>query len=98
MYKEECTEFLKSLGLEGWGDQKLEVWTTFFFNPPKRSKFDYPASVGDCDNLVKLVWDCCTDAGLWDDDRQIIRSHEEKHFTDGQARTEITIEPIQDEL
>jgi crossover junction endodeoxyribonuclease RusA len=37
----------------------------------------------DLDNLNKAVWDALTDAGIWDDDKQVCDSGEKKVFVDG---------------
>jgi len=36
----------------------------------------------DLDNLNKAVWDALTDAGIWDDDKQVWDSHETKIWID----------------
>jgi Holliday junction resolvase RusA-like endonuclease len=36
----------------------------------------------DLDNLNKAVWDALTDAGIWDDDKQVCDSRETKVFVD----------------
>jgi Holliday junction resolvase RusA-like endonuclease len=38
----------------------------------------------DLDNLNKAVWDALTDAGIWDDDKQVCESHEKKTWIGGE--------------
>jgi Holliday junction resolvase RusA-like endonuclease len=37
----------------------------------------------DLDNLNKAVWDALTDAGIWDDDKQVCLSSERKTWVGG---------------
>jgi Holliday junction resolvase RusA-like endonuclease len=61
---------LKERG-SGWDtDKKYEVRLSFFFNPPKKPKNDYPR--GDLDKLCRAVLDALT-THAWDDDNQVIR-------------------------
>ncbi len=55
----------------GFDDWPVLVAMRFLVPVSKRWAGEPP--VGDLDNLAKLVLDACTAAGLWHDDRQVVR-------------------------
>ena len=44
-----------------------------YFTPKKKERGRWKITRPDCDNLVKLLIDCMTKLGFWDDDAQISR-------------------------
>ncbi len=75
-----------------FGKAPVRFRAVYFFPRPKshldkngfarRSKLD-AIPRRDLDNLNKGVWDALTDAGIWDDDKQVWDSHETKIWVDG---------------
>jgi Holliday junction resolvase RusA-like endonuclease len=54
-------------------DNKFKIEIEFICKKPKTSTYDYPAAVGDIDNLTKAVLDAITSSGIiWLDDRQVV--------------------------
>lgn len=56
----------------------------------------YHTKKPDADNLAKAVMDALTDAGLWEDDDQVIRLLVEKHYTSDEHPKEgcvVTLHP-----
>ena len=53
----------------------------FWYNTPDKKKKGRPkVSRPDCDNVAKLLIDCMTKLGFWEDDSQIYRLHITKHW------------------
>jgi Holliday junction resolvase RusA-like endonuclease len=48
----------------------------------KHAEAPMRACYGDADNLLKSTWDACTDAGLWNDDAQIVEWEGSRMFAD----------------
>lgn len=72
---------------EGWattaGPVRLEV--IFYLDRPStvsQTKRPFPIKPPDIDKLVRAVCDALTDAGVWEDDGQIVQLCAEKHYND----------------
>lgn len=72
-----------------FGNAPILFRAVYMFPRPKTHLDRYglakPAFFGvipprDLDNLNKAVWDALTDAGIWDDDKQVCGSCEEKSW------------------
>jgi Holliday junction resolvase RusA-like endonuclease len=70
-----------------FGKSAIRFRATYVFPRPKthldKDGWVKPAFVDaipprDLDNLNKAVWDALTDAGIWDDDKQVCKSTESK--------------------
>jgi Holliday junction resolvase RusA-like endonuclease len=70
-----------------FGKSAIRFRATYVFPRPKthldKDGWTKPAFVDaipprDLDNLNKAVWDALTDAGIWDDDKQVCLSSERK--------------------
>lgn len=69
---------------------RLQVYIGFFVKKPKGTKLETPR--GDIDNYLKLVLDCCTTGGVWEDDTQVRCVHAFKTWASGrQGRTYLYI-------
>jgi Holliday junction resolvase RusA-like endonuclease len=65
------------------GPVELEV--TFFLERPatvKRSARPYPVKPPDIDKMVRAIGDSLTDAGVWEDDSQVVRVIASKFYDD----------------
>lgn len=78
-------------------DGPLHLDITFYFSYPKMSKkkreellHNYHVYVPDLSNLIKLIEDVGTEAGLYKDDRLISKITSKKEYADT-ARVEFTI-------
>ena len=62
----------------------IELVTKWCFAPHNRSQHsgDYRISKPDTDNLQKLLKDCMTQVGFWEDDAQVCRELTEKFWSD----------------
>lgn len=61
-----------------------------YFTPTKKKRGTWKTSRPDCDNLVKLLIDCMTKLGFWEDDSQIARLRVSKRYAEGE-QAQITI-------
>ena len=52
-----------------------------------------PQTKPDCDNIAKIILDALN-GRAYDDDKQVTGLNVEKHYTDGAARVEVTLEEI----
>lgn len=70
--------------------QPVRVQVRFYFDPPKKHD-PYPAtrSCGDIDKLQRNVFDALVDAGVLQDDAQIVNVYAEKQYCSG--RTELHV-------
>ena len=75
-----------------FGEAALSFQSTYVFPRPKThlDRFGYVKAAHlnaipprDLDNLNKAVWDALTDAGIWDDDKQVCLSYEKKTWVGG---------------
>lgn len=55
------------------GPVKVDI--TFFLERPKQPKWPYPATTPDIDKLIRAVLDSVTQAGIWEDDCQVVELH-----------------------
>lgn len=61
----------------------------------KRKKGKWKTSKPDCDNLVKLLLDCMTRLGFWEDDSQISKLIVEKNYSmSGSAQIRICVREL----
>ena len=80
---------------DAFGEADVNVSITFTFNRPaghfgtgrnkaflKPSALPYPSShaIGDIDKLTRAILDALTDAGVWNDDSQVVRLLARKVF------------------
>ena len=80
---------------DGFGEAPVQVDITFTFARPKghfgtgrnagilnRSALPFPSShaIGDIDKLTRAILDALTDAGVWNDDSQVIQLVARKLF------------------
>lgn len=93
-------EALAVIAEERWekveGPVELEV--TFFLERPatiKQSARPYPIKPPDLDKLIRGISDSLTDAGVWQDDSQVVKVIAAKYYDDDhKPGAVITITPI----
>lgn len=77
--KGELITFLKPFRLKEPLKGPVELRVTWYF--PKDSKHkhgEWKITKPDTDNLEKLLKDCMTELGFWNDDAQVVSEHVEK--------------------
>ena len=57
----------------------------FFLEKPASNRKDRPSQKPDIDKLARAVLDACTDAGLWQDDAQVVIMSAEKSWAVGEG-------------
>jgi Holliday junction resolvase RusA-like endonuclease len=77
-YKDWKAEVAKHLTGFSVGDKAVEIKIACYLKKPKTSKLPFPRS--DVDNFAKSVMDAATEAGVWDDDRQVQSLHVHKDW------------------
>lgn len=85
-------EFRPDFPLEG----ALELHTTWLF-PKGKSHYhgEWRTTKPDTDNLQKLLKDCMTRCGFWNDDAQVVREIAEKCWTDDLAGIYIVVKTLE---
>ena len=68
-----------------------------YFIKDKKKKGKPKTSRPDCDNLVKLVLDCMTSLGYWNDDSQIVSLTVGKMFSTGAAFFSVAVKEVCDD-
>ena len=64
-------------------DGALELRTMWMFPKGKNHKHgEWRTTKPDTDNLQKLLKDCMTKCGYWNDDAQVVSEHVEKRWSD----------------
>lgn len=66
----------------------VQLYTSWYYKPPKsKSKLmgKLKTTAPDTDNLVKLLKDCMTQCGFWEDDAQVALERIEKRYMDGEG-------------
>ncbi len=67
----------------------------FFMTAPKKPARMEPSCKPDLDNLVKAVLDALNQAGIWNDDAQVVQIHALKTYGD-EPRTEVDVVELTD--
>ena len=75
---------------------RLVVCLYFDITKPKKLWGKYKTTRPDCDNYVKEIKDCMTEAGFWEDDAQVVDLHVIKRFAE-KATIFIQMEELSDE-
>lgn len=80
----------------------IAIEVTFYLERPATisvAKRPWPIKPPDIDKLLRSVLDSLTDAGVWDDDGQVVKITAWKVYADTRdPGCEITVSPISDEL
>lgn len=80
----------------------IAIEVTFYLERPATipvAKRPWPIKPPDLDKLLRGVLDGLTDAGVWDDDGQVVKITAWKVYADTRdPGCEITVSPISDEL
>lgn len=93
-YKKYQKEIIEALpGLDEPFDGELAIYIECVCKPILKSKFTTP--MGDVDNFSKGVMDSMTDAGWWEDDRQITSLLVTKRFPAPGEEPHINVELTQ---
>jgi len=94
---------------ETFGGDLVRVELTFYMprpqahyrgtgkNKPRELCHNAPKSCGtkpDVDNLIKSTLDAMTDAGLWDDDKQVVEIRAEKLYANDAPGCAVTVDAI----
>lgn len=66
------------LGLDEPLSGPLKLIVEVSVQKPRTSKLDHPSP--DIDNYLKAIMDAMTQAGVWHDDKQVVRVEAEKRF------------------
>jgi Holliday junction resolvase RusA-like endonuclease len=73
----------------------VELNVSWRFPLGKRHKhFEWRVTKPDTDNLEKLLKDCMTDVGFWNDDAQVVVEHVEKIWSNDPTGIEIEIKEL----
>ena len=72
------------------GPVKLVV-TWLFYKASRHKHMEYRTTKPDTDNLEKLLKDCMTELGYWEDDAQVCVEHVEKVWSDEPTGIDIEI-------
>lgn len=89
---------------KGWAKDTnpIAIEVTFYLERPATipvAKRPWPIKPPDLDKLLRGVLDGLTDAGVWDDDGQVVKITAWKVYADTRdPGCEITVSPISDEL
>lgn len=67
-------EIRKGMSEQGWkkAEGPVKVIMYFYFTTKNKPKSQFKTTRPDLDNLMKLILDAATDAGVWNDDSQVI--------------------------
>ena len=73
----------------------VELMVTWHF-PTAKKAYDgqYKVTRPDTDNLQKLLKDCMTAVGFWDDDAQVVSEHVEKRWSVDKPGIEIEVKTV----
>ena len=80
--------------IENQLEHAVKVDVLFVFKAPRKTEIgNFKASKPDIDNLLKAVLDALTDAGMWNDDSQVVQVSAAKMFG-ATPYMEISITPV----
>ena len=81
------TAAIKSVEADGWDTvaDPVELTVTFYLERPatiKQAKRPLPIKPPDLDKLVRGICDALSDAGVWEDDAQVVKLTAFKEYAD----------------
>lgn len=75
-------------------DTPISLFVRFTYRATKQHpEFSWKTTRPDTDNMIKLLKDCMTQAGFWQDDSQVASEHIEKRYGTHEGIS-IAIEPM----
>lgn len=69
----------------------VSLWVAWLFPKGGHKNGEWRVTKPDTDNLQKLLKDCMTQCGYWNDDAQVACEHVEKHWSDEPTGIYITL-------
>ena len=75
-------------------DKPVHLFVRFVYKAPRKRDLNaWKTTRPDTDNMIKLLKDCMTAAGFWQDDSQVASEHIEKQYGDKEG-IDIAIEEM----
>lgn len=93
--KDEIIRFLRPFKPKEPLKGPIELYVSWRFPKGKRHKhYEWRVTKPDTDNLEKLLKDCMTHLGFWEDDAQVVKEHVEKIWSDEPTGISIEINEL----